>query len=66
MPERREIGQQTGSKRPAIRTGAAKAAPRSAEAPIKGTADPERSSKSAPAKGGGMRPARSKKPSRKG
>jgi hypothetical protein len=60
--EKRRSGQQSGSKRAAVRTGAAKRAPKRGDPPLKGTARPGASRKTRPAKAGGARKARSRKP----
>ena len=60
--EKRRSGQQSGSKRAAVRTGAAKRAPKKGDVPLKGTARPGASRKTRPAKAGGARKARSRKP----
>ncbi len=58
---KRASGQQSGSKRPAVKTGAAKRAPKRGDVPLKGTARPGASRKTRPAKSGGVR---ARKPSR--
>ena len=47
---KRKSGQQSGSRRPAVKTGAAKRAPKRGDAPLKGTARPGASRKTRPAK----------------
>jgi hypothetical protein len=60
--EKRRSGQQSGSKRPAVRTGAAKRAPKKGDQPHKGTARPGAARKSRPTKTRGVRKIRSRKP----
>jgi hypothetical protein len=57
-------GQQSGSNRPAVKTGAAKRAPKKGEVPARGTRRKGTSQKTRPGKTGEVRAARSKKPSK--
>jgi hypothetical protein len=59
--QKRRSGQQSGSKRPAVRTGAARKAPKKGDVPPKGTARPGAARKNRPAKGRGMKKAPSRK-----
>jgi hypothetical protein len=54
LGEKRRSGQQSGSNRPAVRTGAAKRAPKRGDVPPKGTARAGAAPKMRPAKGRGM------------
>jgi hypothetical protein len=60
--EKRRSGQQSGSKRPAVRTGTAKRAPKKGDQPPKGTARPGAARKTRPAKSRGVKKNRSRKP----
>jgi hypothetical protein len=53
--EKRRSGQQSGSKRPAVRSGAAKLAPKRGDVPPKGTRRQGAAPKMRPSKGRGMR-----------
>ena len=48
--QKRRSGQQSGSTRPAVKTGAAKRAPKRGDTPLKGTARPGASRKTRPEK----------------
>ena len=52
---KRASGQQSGSTRPAVKTGAAKKAPKKGEVPPKGTKRPGTAAKSRPGKSGAAR-----------
>ena len=62
---KRMTGQQSGSTRPAVRTGTAKRAPKKVEHPQRGTRRAGAAQKTVTGKSNEPRRARSKKPSRK-
>lgn len=59
---KRASGQQSGSNRPAVRTGAAKRAPKKGGVPAKGTRRPGTASKTRPGKSRAFKTSRGRKP----